>query len=262
MLSRAAQQIVYGIRTRLYAHLHRLPLAYHQQRKAGDTLVRLSSDIVLLRDVLVDAIVSLGTGVLADRDDDHRHGAHRPGAHRCRAARHAGRLRALVLLRQADSRQLPEAAQARGTSGSGDARGALVDGARPAARRERARAGALPRDQPPQPQAGRRVDPARGADVPLGRDHARGGRRPPPLVRFDPSAARGADAGRPDRLHHVPPRGVSPTSARLEDRAARGEGAGRRRARRRGARGGACAAATPTTQSRRRRSPGGSRSRT
>src|SRR5947209_3195594 len=64
MLSRAAQQIVYAIRSRLYAHLHRLPLAYHQQRKAGDTLVRLSSDIILLRDVLVDAIVSLGTGVL------------------------------------------------------------------------------------------------------------------------------------------------------------------------------------------------------
>jgi ATP-binding cassette subfamily B protein len=64
MLSRAAQQIVYGIRTRLYAHLHRLPLSYHQQRKAGDTLVRLSSDIILLRDVLVDAIVSLGTGVM------------------------------------------------------------------------------------------------------------------------------------------------------------------------------------------------------
>src|SRR5437588_867273 len=52
------------IRKRLYAHLHRLPLSYHQQRKAGDTLVRLSSDIVLLRDVLVDAIVSLGTGLL------------------------------------------------------------------------------------------------------------------------------------------------------------------------------------------------------
>lgn len=64
MLSRAAQQIVYGVRTRLYAHLHRLPLSYHQQRKAGDTLVRLSSDIILLRDVLVDAIVSLGTGVV------------------------------------------------------------------------------------------------------------------------------------------------------------------------------------------------------
>ena len=64
LLSRAAQQIVYGVRARLYEHLHRLPLSFHQQRKTGDTLVRLSSDIILLRDVLVDAIVSLGTGVL------------------------------------------------------------------------------------------------------------------------------------------------------------------------------------------------------
>jgi ATP-binding cassette subfamily B protein len=64
LLSRAAQQIVYAIRTRLYAHLHRLPLSFHQERKTGDTLVRLSSDIILLRDVVVDAIVSLGTGVL------------------------------------------------------------------------------------------------------------------------------------------------------------------------------------------------------
>ena len=64
MLSKAAQQIVYAIRTRLYAHLHRLPLSFHQERKTGDTLVRLSSDIILLRDILVDAIVSLGTGVI------------------------------------------------------------------------------------------------------------------------------------------------------------------------------------------------------
>ena len=64
LLSRAAQQIVYAIRTRLYAHLHRLPLSFQQERKTGDMLVRLSSDIILLRDVLVDAIVSLGTGVL------------------------------------------------------------------------------------------------------------------------------------------------------------------------------------------------------
>src|SRR5712691_5798449 len=64
LLSRAAQQIVYAVRTRLYRHLHRLPLSFHQQRKTGDTLVRLSSDIILMRDVLVDAIVSLGTGLI------------------------------------------------------------------------------------------------------------------------------------------------------------------------------------------------------
>ena len=64
LLSRSAQQIVYAIRTKLYQHLHRLPLSFHQQRKTGDTLVRLSSDIVLLRDILVDSIVSLGTGAI------------------------------------------------------------------------------------------------------------------------------------------------------------------------------------------------------
>ncbi len=64
MLSRAAQQIVYGIRTRLYAHLHRLPMSFHQRRSTGDLLVRLSSDIVLLRDVLIDSIVNLSSGVV------------------------------------------------------------------------------------------------------------------------------------------------------------------------------------------------------
>jgi ATP-binding cassette subfamily B protein len=39
-------------------------LSFHQERKTGDLLVRLSSDIILLRDILVDAIVSLGTGVI------------------------------------------------------------------------------------------------------------------------------------------------------------------------------------------------------
>jgi ATP-binding cassette, subfamily B, bacterial len=64
LLSSAAQEIVYGIRARLYRHLHRLPLAFHRRRSAGDTLVRLSADIVVLRDVLVDAVVNLGTGVV------------------------------------------------------------------------------------------------------------------------------------------------------------------------------------------------------
>jgi len=64
LLSSAAQEIVYGIRARLYRHLHRLPLSFHRSRPTGDTLVRLSSDIVLLRDTLVDSTVNLGTGVI------------------------------------------------------------------------------------------------------------------------------------------------------------------------------------------------------
>ena len=64
MLSTAAQQIVYGIRTRLYRHLHVLPASFYQRRRTGDLLMRLSSDIIMLRDVLVDFIVNLGSGAV------------------------------------------------------------------------------------------------------------------------------------------------------------------------------------------------------
>ncbi|MDE3132207.1 MAG: ABC transporter ATP-binding protein [Acidobacteriota bacterium] len=64
LLSTAAQDIVYSIRTRLYRHLLRLDLAFHIERPVGDTLVRLSADIVMLRDVLIDSIVTIGSGLI------------------------------------------------------------------------------------------------------------------------------------------------------------------------------------------------------
>ena len=64
LLSTAAQEMVYRIRARLYRHLHSLPVGFHQRRRTGDTLVRLSSDIVVLRDMLVDSVVNIGTGIL------------------------------------------------------------------------------------------------------------------------------------------------------------------------------------------------------
>jgi ATP-binding cassette, subfamily B, bacterial len=64
LLSTAAQDIVYSIRTRMYRHLHRLDLAFHLSRPVGDTLVRLSADIIMLRDVLIDGIVTLGSGLV------------------------------------------------------------------------------------------------------------------------------------------------------------------------------------------------------
>ena len=64
LLSTAAQQIVYGIRTRLYRHLHLLPQSFYQRRRTGDLLVRLSADIILLRDVLIDVVVNLFSGAV------------------------------------------------------------------------------------------------------------------------------------------------------------------------------------------------------
>jgi ATP-binding cassette subfamily B protein len=64
LLSSAAQEVVYAIRTRLYRHLHRLDMSFHVNRHVGDTLVRLSADIIMLRDVLIDMIVTLGSGLI------------------------------------------------------------------------------------------------------------------------------------------------------------------------------------------------------
>jgi ABC-type multidrug transport system fused ATPase/permease subunit len=64
LLSSAAQEVVYAIRTRLYRHLHRLDLSFHISRHVGDTLMRLSADIIVLRDVLIDMIVVLGSGLI------------------------------------------------------------------------------------------------------------------------------------------------------------------------------------------------------
>ena len=64
LLSSAAQQIVYGIRTRIYRHLHSLSMSFYNQRRAGDTLMRLSADIILLRDILIDFVVNVFSGVI------------------------------------------------------------------------------------------------------------------------------------------------------------------------------------------------------
>lgn len=64
LLSSAAQEIVYGIRSRLYRHLHLLPMSFYQRRRTGDLLVRLSADIIMLRDVLIDFIVNLFSGAI------------------------------------------------------------------------------------------------------------------------------------------------------------------------------------------------------
>jgi ATP-binding cassette subfamily B protein len=63
-LASAGQDIVYGVRARLYRHLLRLPMSFHLTRPVGDTLVRLSADIVVLRDVFIDFIVTLGAGAV------------------------------------------------------------------------------------------------------------------------------------------------------------------------------------------------------
>ena len=57
--ARVGQSVVMRVRRRLFAHLQRLSLDYHHQASTGDLLVRLTGDIILLRDLLVASLLTL-----------------------------------------------------------------------------------------------------------------------------------------------------------------------------------------------------------
>lgn len=64
LTARAGQSVVYDLRSRAYTHLQRLSLNFHQRRQRGDLLMRLTGDINILRDMLVDALLLSVTSAL------------------------------------------------------------------------------------------------------------------------------------------------------------------------------------------------------
>lgn len=57
LTARAGQNVVYALRERAHSHLQRLSLAFHQKKQRGDLLMRLTGDINVLRDMLVDSMI-------------------------------------------------------------------------------------------------------------------------------------------------------------------------------------------------------------
>jgi ATP-binding cassette, subfamily B, bacterial len=55
----AGQNIVRRVRQRLFVHLLRLPLGYHRRAKIGDTMMRLTGDILMLREMVTAGLVML-----------------------------------------------------------------------------------------------------------------------------------------------------------------------------------------------------------
>lgn len=64
LTARAGQGLVFGLRERAHAHLQRLSLGFHQRRRKGDLLMRLTGDINVLRDMMVDALIQGVTAFL------------------------------------------------------------------------------------------------------------------------------------------------------------------------------------------------------
>ncbi|MFQ5729467.1 MAG: ABC transporter ATP-binding protein [Waddliaceae bacterium] len=60
----AGQQIVTGVRLDLYSHLQRLSFGFHDRRRTGDMLARLTTDIRILRDILVSLPLTVTSELL------------------------------------------------------------------------------------------------------------------------------------------------------------------------------------------------------
>ncbi len=55
----SGQDVVMSIRRELFGHLQRLSLSFHRRAKAGDMIMRLTGDILLLREIVVTVLVNL-----------------------------------------------------------------------------------------------------------------------------------------------------------------------------------------------------------
>ena len=62
--AKAGQRIVADLRRALYSHLHQLSFSFHDRRRTGDLLVRLTSDIRIMRMALVKLPVELSENTL------------------------------------------------------------------------------------------------------------------------------------------------------------------------------------------------------
>ena len=64
LLNYIGEKIVYDLRTSLYAHLQELSLDYYANRRVGDLISRLSSDVTQMRTMLTTGLTSILTQVL------------------------------------------------------------------------------------------------------------------------------------------------------------------------------------------------------
>ncbi|RPI27617.1 MAG: ABC transporter ATP-binding protein, partial [Chloroflexota bacterium] len=63
-LARGGRRLGYNLRVGLYSHLQRLSLAFHDQRRTGDILTRVTSDVAALEDFIISSLSDITGSIL------------------------------------------------------------------------------------------------------------------------------------------------------------------------------------------------------
>ena len=63
-MARAGRSLGYRIRTAMYSHLQRLPLAYHDKRRTGDVLTRVTGDVLVVEDFVVKSLSNIAGSLM------------------------------------------------------------------------------------------------------------------------------------------------------------------------------------------------------
>lgn len=64
LIAAVGQKVVAQIRLDLYRHIHRLSHSYHDTTSSGDIIARLTGDVRMMRDLLIDAVVFFAARIL------------------------------------------------------------------------------------------------------------------------------------------------------------------------------------------------------
>ena len=63
-MARGGRSLGYAIRVAMYSHLQRLPLAYHDAKRTGDVLTRVTGDVLVVEDFVVKSVSNIAGSLL------------------------------------------------------------------------------------------------------------------------------------------------------------------------------------------------------
>ncbi|MDF5753224.1 ABC transporter ATP-binding protein [Spongiactinospora sp. TRM90649] len=64
VLAKAAQSVLHTVRSRLFAHLQRLSLDFHERERVGGVVARITGDVAAMQPLAAEALVGLVTGAV------------------------------------------------------------------------------------------------------------------------------------------------------------------------------------------------------